>query len=137
MIYQHFPQCICNDLISFISTLLEDELFGKFTLKLFPSVIFLNVICYSFGYWQVCLINRLNARLSQQLFTEKCQLDGAFHLSICVCVCVCLCVCVYIYIYKLLKKSMEYHFLRKKLLRNNYFYYMFDILLERGINSLR
>ena len=32
---------------------------------------------------------------------------------------------------------MEYHFLRKKLFRNNYFYYMFDILLERGINSLR
>ena len=40
-------------------------------------------------------------------------------------------------IYKLLKKSMEYHFLRKKFYRNNYFLNMFDILLERGINSLR
>ena len=31
---------------------------------------------------------------------------------------------------------MEYHFLRYKFYRNNYFLNMFDILLERGINSL-
>ena len=31
---------------------------------------------------------------------------------------------------------MEYHFLRLKFDRNNYFLNMFDILLERGINSL-
>ena len=32
---------------------------------------------------------------------------------------------------------MEYHFLRSKFYRNDYFLNMFDILLERGINSLR
>ena len=32
---------------------------------------------------------------------------------------------------------MEYHFLRKKFDINNYFLNMFDILLERRINSLR
>ena len=32
---------------------------------------------------------------------------------------------------------MEYHFLRLKLYRNNYFVNMIDILLERGINSPR
>ena len=31
---------------------------------------------------------------------------------------------------------MEYHFLRY-FFRNNYFYNMFDMLLKRGINSLR
>ena len=32
---------------------------------------------------------------------------------------------------------MEYHFLRIKFYRNDYFLNMFDILLGRGINSLR
>ena len=31
---------------------------------------------------------------------------------------------------------MEYHFIRQNSFRNNYFYKIFDILLERGINSL-
>ena len=31
---------------------------------------------------------------------------------------------------------MEYHFIRQNSFRNNYFYNMFDILLERGINYL-
>ena len=39
--------------------------------------------------------------------------------------------------YKLLKQSMEYHFPRYNFCRNKYFYNMFDILLEREINSLR
>ena len=32
---------------------------------------------------------------------------------------------------------MEYHFLRYKFYRNKYFLNMFDILLKRGIDSLR
>ena len=32
---------------------------------------------------------------------------------------------------------MVYHFIRYKFCRNNYFYNMFDILLDGGINSLR
>ena len=35
------------------------------------------------------------------------------------------------------QKSMEYHFLRLKFYRNSYFLNMFEILQERGINSLR